>query len=83
MGEDSRGTFNFGRGYSPMWDKRWRPLMSKSYALVLYVVNKLGSLKEILHHSPFMFDHPLKVRNDIAKEEASKVMYIPENPLSY
>ena len=54
--------------------------MSKSYALILYVVHKLGSVQllEILHHSPFMFDHPLKVRNDIAKEVASKVMYIPD-----
>ena len=25
-----------------------------------------------------MFDHPLKVWNDIAKDVASKVMYIPE-----
>ena len=59
--------------------------MSKSYALALYVVHKLGSVQllEILHHSPFIFDHPFKVRNNITKEGASKVMYIPESPLSY
>ena len=54
----------------------------QNYALVLYVVHKHGSVQfyGILHHSPFTFDHPLKVWNDIAKEMASKVMYIPEKP---
>ena len=59
--------------------------MSRNYALVLYVVHRHGSVQfyGVLHHSPFTFDHPLKVWNDIAKEMVSKVMYIPENHLSY
>ena len=28
------------------------------------------TLRDTLHQSPFMFDHPLKVRNEIAKEVA-------------